>query len=136
MSGTCIAFQTHAPDTRLIGAEPEGADDAYRSLEAGRIIPSSSPNTVCDGLLTSLGDLTFPILQRLCGSGIVVTEEEALKAMGLIFQRLKVVAEPGGAVAVAAALFHGDKIEGDDVIAVISGGNVDADMFQRALETL
>jgi len=72
-------------------------------------------------------------MKRLCGSGIAVSEEDALHAMAEAFLRLKLVAEPGGAVALAAALYHGDEIQGDTVIAVISGGNVDPAMFARAL---
>ena len=77
--------------------------------------------------------MTFPIMQRLCGSGIVVSEEDCLRAMVVAFNRLKIVIEPGGAVALAAALFHPETIETDTVIAVASGGNVDPDMFQTAL---
>jgi threonine dehydratase len=80
--------------------------------------------------------LTFPILQRLAGSGLAVTDEEALAAMGQAFLRLKIVAEPGGAVALAAALYHHDEISGDAVICTVSGGNVDPAMFARALETI
>ncbi len=137
-SGIALALEEHAPDMRVRPVEPEGYDDVCRSLAAGAIQRNNlQSGGICDAIVTPQpGELTFPIMQRLCGNGIVVTEEEVLKAMALIFQRLKVVAEPGGAVAVAAALFHPDEIEGDDVIALISGGNVDADMFKRALETL
>jgi threonine dehydratase len=137
-SGIALALEAHAPDMRARPVEPEGYDDVSRSLAAGTIQRNSRQSGgICDAIITPQpGELTFPIMQRLCGSGIVVTEDEALKAMALIFQRLKVVAEPGGAVAVAAALFHADEIEGDAVVAVISGGNVDAAMFTRALETL
>ncbi len=90
--------------------------------------------SICDAILTpSPGEITFPILSRLCGAGIVVTEEEALRAMAQAFLRLKLVLEPGGAVSLAAALFHSDQIEGEAVIAVATGGNVDAALFQRAL---
>ena len=137
-SGIALALEEHAPDMRVRPVEPEGYDDVCRSLAAGTIQRNDETSGgICDAIITPQpGELTFPIMQRLCGTGIVVTEDEVLKAMALIFQRLKVVAEPGGAVAVAAALFHADEIEGDNVIALISGGNVDADMFKRALETL
>ena len=72
-------------------------------------------------------------MRDLCGPGIVITDDEALAAMALAFTRLKIVIEPGGAAALAAALFHGNKINGDTVIAVASGGNVDAEMFARAM---
>lgn len=137
-SGIALALEEHAPNMRARPVEPEGYDDVCRSLVAGAIQRNiKQSGGLCDAIITPQpGDITFPIMQRLCGSGIVVTEEEVLKTMALIFQRLKVVAEPGGAVAVAAALFHADEIEGDAVIAVISGGNVDAEVFKRALETL
>ena len=79
------------------------------------------------------GNITFPIMRRLCGPGLVVSEDEALRAVALAFARLKLVAEPGGAVALAAALFRRDEIEGDAVFVTISGGNVDADVFGAAL---
>jgi threonine dehydratase len=90
--------------------------------------------SICDAIISPQpGEITFPINKRLCGPGLIVTEDECLHAMALIWARLKLVAEPGGAAAVAAALFRKDQIEGDTVIATISGGNVDTDMFQTAL---
>ncbi len=90
--------------------------------------------SICDAIVTpEPGQITFPILQRLCGPGLVVTDDEALQAMALAFARLKLVLEPGGAVALAAALFRRDQIAGDAVIAVATGGNVDADVFATAL---
>ena len=75
-------------------------------------------------------------MQAHCGAGIVVSDDDCLRAMAHAFERLKIVIEPGGAVGLAAALFHGDKLQGDDVIAVASGGNVDGPMFTSALNTL
>jgi threonine dehydratase len=119
-------------------AEPEGFDDVARSLRSGGIERNNRmTGSICDAIISPQpGDITFPILKRLVGPGLVISDYEALKAMGHAFNRLKVVAEPGGAAALAAALFRCDEIEGDDVIVTISGGNVDADMFARALETL
>ncbi len=77
--------------------------------------------------------MTLPLMQRLCGPGLAVSDDDALRAMALAFSRLKIVVEPGGAVALAAALFHPDQIAGDAVIAVASGGNVDTDTFTMAL---
>lgn len=134
--GVALALEARAPGLRVRPAEPQGFDDVTRSLQSGRI--ESNPTTsgsICDAILTPApGDITFPILSRLCGPGIVITEEEALRAMALAFLRLKIVVEPGGAAALAAALFHGDQIEGDAVIAVATGGNVDPAMFIRALD--
>ena len=137
-SGIALALEEQAPNMRARPVEPEGYDDVCRSLARGAIQRNEKQSGgLCDAIITPQpGELTFPIMRRLCGPGIVVTEEEVLKAMALIFQRLKVVAEPGGAVAVAAALFHADEIEGDNVIALISGGNVDGEVFKRALESI
>lgn len=135
-SGVALALEAEAPGLRVRPAEPEGFDDVARSLASGQIERNSSlSGSLCDAIITPQpGDITFPILKRLAGPGLVVSEDEALKTVALAFSRLKLVAEPGGAVALAAALFHGDDIEGDDVIATISGGNVDADVFRMALE--
>ncbi|MDE4173154.1 threonine/serine dehydratase [Phaeobacter sp. PT47_59] len=136
--GVALALEARAPDLRVRPAEPEGFDDVRRSLVSGQI--ESNPATsgsICDAILTPApGEITFPILSRLCGPGIVISEDEALQAMALAFLRLKIVVEPGGAAALAAALFHGDEIEGDSVIAVATGGNVDPAMFSRALDKL
>ena len=135
-SGIGLALETEAPDMRLRIAEPEGFDDVTRSLVSGRIERNARlAGSLCDAIITPQpGDLTFPVLQRLSGLGLVVSDDEPLHAVALAFSRLKVVAEPGGAVALAAALFRTDQIAGDDVIVTISGGNVDADVFRRALE--
>lgn len=135
-SGIALALEADAPGLRVRPVEPEGFDDMARSLASG-VIESNSrrAGSLCDAIITPQpGDLTFPIISRLAGPGLVVSEDEALHAVALAFSRLKLVAEPGGAVALAAALFHGDEIEGGDVIVTISGGNVDADVFRIALE--
>ena len=135
-AGIALALEADAPGLRVRPCEPEGFDDTARSLRSGhREQNASQSGSLCDAIITpSPGEITFPILSRLCGPGLVVSEDEALHAMALAFLRLKIVVEPGGAVALAAALFHGDKIEGDDVIAVATGGNVDPDVFKLALE--
>lgn len=135
-SGIALALEADAPDLRVRPAEPERFDDMARSLRSGRIERNAQlSGSLCDAIITPQpGNLTFPILHRLAGPGIVVTEDQALHAVALAFSRLKVVAEPGGAVALAAALFHSDQIAGADVIVTISGGNVDADVFRMALD--
>ena len=135
-AGIALALEAEAPGLRARPCEPEGFDDTGRSLVSGRIESNSVlSGNICDAILTPApGQITFPILHRLCGPGLAVTEDEALHAMALAFERLKLVAEPGGAVALAAALFRGDAIAGDTVICTISGGNVDAAMFRTALE--
>lgn len=135
-AGIALALEAEAPNLRARPSEPEGFDDTARSLETGSIQRNASETgSICDAIITPQpGNLTFPILQRLVGPGFVVSEDEVLQAMSLAFKRLKIVAEPGGACALAAALFHGDKIEGDTVVAVCTGGNVDADVFADALK--
>ncbi|MEO0400873.1 MAG: threonine/serine dehydratase [Pseudomonadota bacterium] len=137
-SGIALALEAEAPGLRVRPVEPEGFDDVARSLRTGGIERNNAVSgNICDAIITPQpGDITFPIMQRLCGPGLVVTETEALQAMAHAFLRLKVVAEPGGAVALAAALCRQDALDGDDVIVTISGGNVDPALFARALETL
>lgn len=134
-SGIALALEAEAPSLRVRPAEPENFDDMFRSLVAGeRLSNATTSGSICDAIISPTpGDLTFPILQRLAGEGFVVTDDEALHAMALAFAHLKVVAEPGGAVALASALFRNGEIETEDVIVTISGGNVDAEVFQLAL---
>lgn len=134
-AGIALAVEAEAPRLRVRPCEPAGFDDTSRSLAAGERLENAAPSgSICDAILTpSPGKLTFPILQRLAGPGLVVTDAQCLRAMALAFARLKIVLEPGGAVALAAALFRRDEISGDDVIAVATGGNVDAGMYIRAL---
>ena len=137
-SGIALALAADAPGLRVRPAEPEEFDDVTRSLKSGKIESNTRlGGSLCDAIVTQQpGDLTFPIMQRHCGPGVVVTEDECLRAVGLAFDRLRVVIEPGGAAALAAALFHTDEFTGDAVIAVATGGNVDPDVFAKALETL
>lgn len=134
-SGIALALEAEAPGLRVRPVEPENFDDMIRSLAAGEIRRNAAlTGSICDAIISpEPGQITFPILQRLAGPGIVVTDAEALHAVAHIFSRLKLVAEPGGAVAMAAALFHDDEIRGEDVIVTISGGNVDPDVFITAL---
>lgn len=137
-SGIALALAADAPGLRARPAEPEGFDDVTRSLASGKIERNDRlSGSLCDAIITPQpGDLTFPIMQKLCGAGVVVTEEECLRAVGLAFERLRIVVEPGGAAALAAALFHPDEFEGEDVVTVATGGNVDPDVFTRALGTV
>ena len=134
-SGIALALEARAPGLRVRTAEPAGFDDMARSLATGIRARNAYPSgSVCDAIVTPTpGDLTLPVLTRLAGPGLVVSDDEAMQAVALAFQHLKIVVEPGGAVALAAALFRGDQIAGDDVIAVATGGNVDAPVFARAL---
>ena len=136
-SGIALALEATAPGLRARPCEPEGFDDTARSLASGQIQRNTRlAGGLCDAIVTPQpGELTFPIMKRLCGPGVVVTETEALRAMAAAFQRLKLVVEPGGAVALAAALFHPQQTKGAAVIAIISGGNVDNAVFTKALAT-
>lgn len=133
-AGIALALHADAPGLQARPAEPEGFDDTARSLAAGHILRNDrSAGSLCDAIVTPQpGALTFPILQRLCGPGLVVSDDEALQAMALAFTHLRIVLEPGGAVALAAALFRADV--SDQVIVVGSGGNVDPAVFLTALQ--
>jgi threonine dehydratase len=137
-AGIALALAQTAPDMRVRPVEPAGFDDVTRSLQSGKIEHNAHlSGSICDAIITPApGVLTFPIMKALCGAGVVVTDDECLRAMALAFLRLKIVLEPGGAAGLAAALFHPDQFHGDDVIAVATGGNVDPAQFHRALETL
>ncbi|MES2548613.1 MAG: pyridoxal-phosphate dependent enzyme, partial [Pseudomonadota bacterium] len=133
-SGIALALQALAPGLKVRTAEPVGFDDMARSLASGRRERNAAASgSICDAILTpSPGELTFPILSTLAGPGAVVTDDQALHAMALAFSHLRVVLEPGGAVALAAALFGEDLP--DTVIAVATGGNVERSTFATALE--
>ncbi|MGC9418519.1 MAG: threonine ammonia-lyase [Rhodovulum sp.] len=135
-AGVALALEARAPGLRVRPVEPEGFDDTARSLASGRIQANAArAGSLCDAILTpSPGEMTFPIMARLCGPGLVVSEEEALRAMDAAFQHLKIVLEPGGAVALAAALYRPDALAGEPVIAVASGGNVTRKTFCMALD--
>jgi threonine dehydratase len=127
LSGTALAVSEKSPGTLVVGAEPEMADDAYRSLRAGRLIPVQNPQTVADGLRTSLGDLTFPIIRDYVQEIITVTEKAIVEAMRLMWERMKIVVEPSGAVPLGALLPRSEKFLGKRVGIIVSGGNVDLD---------
>lgn len=135
-SGIALALSEEAPAMRVHPVEPEGFDDVTRSLAAGRIEKNARlSGSLCDAIVTPApGQITFPLMAELCGPGLAVSDDDALRAMAAAFTRLKVVIEPGGAVALAAALFHGEGLAGDTLIVVASGGNVDAPLFRDALD--
>ncbi len=129
MSGSAIAARGLYPKIRIFGAEPAGADDASRSFKAGYFIPQTGPNTVCDGLLTSLGSLTWPIIQRELEDILVVDDPETLDAMRMVWTRLKIIIEPSCATPVAGIkrYLNDYKLKGAKVGVILSGGNVDLD---------
>ncbi len=127
ISGTVIAAKEFSQRIRVIGAEPERADDAFRSLAAGKIIPSINPQTIADGLLASLGDLTFPIIRKLVEQIVTVSEEAIIAAMRFVWERMKIIIEPSAAVAVGVLWEHKIDLAGLRVGLILSGGNVDLD---------
>ena len=127
LSGTALAGAALCPGASVIGAEPAGADDAKRSLEAGRILPSVNPRTVADGLLMSLGDLTFKIIQEHVSAIVTVDDEAIIDAMRRVWQRMKVIIEPSSATAVAALMQAGVETAQKRIGVILSGGNVDLD---------
>ena len=135
-SGVALALEAEAPGFRVRTVEPEGFDDVAQSLVLGKVVTNPLRSGLCDAIVTPApGKLTWPILQRLCGPGLVVSDNQALRAMALAHERLKLVLEPGGAVALAAALFLPDQIEAETIIVTASGGNVDRELVLRALAT-
>lgn len=127
LSGTALAAHYFAPGTRVLGVEPAAADDAYRSLEAGAIQPALEPLTIADGLLTSLGDLTFACIRDLAAGIVTVSEESISAAMRLVWERMKIIIEPSAAVPIAALLENKLPPKSRRVGIIISGGNVDLD---------
>ncbi len=125
LAGTALAASGLSPGTRIFGAEPRAADDAYRSLRAGRIQSLNSTNTIADGLRTNVGKLTFPIIQEHVEDILCVTESEIIAAMRLVWERMKIVIEPSAAVPVAALLKSPEFFKGKQVGVILSGGNVD-----------
>lgn len=125
LSGTAIAATEIKHDIRVIAGEPEMADDAYRSIELGRIVPSVKPKTVADGLLTSLGALTFPIIQQRVEQIVTVSERGIIDAMRFVWERVKIIIEPSAAVAVAVLWEKKIDLRGLNVGVILSGGNVD-----------
>ena len=105
--------------------EPAGADDAYRSFISGKIVPSVNPKTIADGLLTSLGDLTFRVIRKHVNEIVTVSEDSIVAAMRLLWERMKIIVEPSGAVPLAGILEKKIDAEGKRVGLILSGGNVD-----------
>ena len=127
MSGTCISTRHLLPDALIFGTEPEGADDAARSLESGEYVPQTGPDTICDGLLTSMGEITWPIIKSHVEEIIRVSDDEVLDAMTLIHQSFGMIVEPSGAISLAAVMkevFRAKKGLGSIGI-ILCGGNVD-----------
>ena len=114
-----------APDAVTIGCEPEGADDAYRSLQKGEIVPSTNPRTIADGLLTSLGQRNFAIIREKVDQIVTVSEHSIIEAMRLVWERMKIVIEPSAAVPLGAILEGKIAARNKKVGIIVSGGNLD-----------
>jgi threonine dehydratase len=125
LSGTSIAATETKKGIRVIAGEPEKADDAYRSMKAGQIVPSVHPQTIADGLLTSLGTLTFPIIQQCVEQIVTVSEQGIIDTMKFVWERVKIVIEPSAAVAVGVLWEKKIDLSGLKVGVILSGGNVD-----------
>jgi threonine dehydratase len=125
LSGTSIAATELKQGIRVIAGEPELADDAFRSLREGKIIPSENPKTIADGLLTSLGILTFPIIQSRVEQVVTVSEQGIIDSMKFIWERAKIIIEPSAAVAVAVVWEKKIDLTGLKIGVILSGGNVD-----------
>lgn len=125
LSGTALAASYFGNSISVIGCEPKGADDAFRSMKAGKIIPSLKPDTIADGLLTSLGERNFPIIQQYVDEIVTVSEDAIVDAMKLIFERMKIVVEPSSAVPLAAIIENKVKVKDKNVGIIVSGGNVE-----------
>jgi threonine dehydratase len=137
ISGCSIAAKGLNPKIKVIGIEPKNADDTFRSFQLGKRVPVENPNTIADGLRTSVGEKTFPIIQEFVDDIITVTEEQIIDAMKFYWERMKLVVEPSGAVPLAG-LLYGDiepsLIKGKKIGLIISGGNIDLSDFFSLLK--
>ena len=138
LAGLALSLHHHKPDIKIYGAEPEGFDDFKRSLDKGERVANNPNNrSICDAIVTAMpGEMTFPINQDHVTDGLVVSDNDALDAIAIAYKHLKIIIEPGGAVALAAALKQKIDITGKTTVVVASGGNVDKEMFDRALARL
>lgn len=125
IAGTVLAAHHFGKNCKVIGGEPMEADDAYRSLQSGKIEENKSANTIADGLRTTLGNINFPIIQQYVEKIILVSEEEIVTAMKLIWERMKIIVEPSSAVALAAVIGEKEELQNKRIGIIISGGNVD-----------
>jgi threonine dehydratase len=125
LSGTALSVHYFSEGTKVIACEPDGANDAFKSFKAGFIVPSENPDTVADGLLTSLGNRNFPIIQEFVSEVVTVSDAAIIKSMKLVFERMKIVVEPSAVVTLAAILEKKVEVSGKRIGLILSGGNVD-----------
>lgn len=125
LAGTALAAKYFSPETAVIAGEPKGADDAYRSFKTGKLVESHVPNTIADGLLTTLGPINFELIKEHVHSIITVDDQQIIAAMRLIWERMKIIVEPSCAVPLAVVLNNKEAFENRRVGIILSGGNVD-----------
>lgn len=129
LGGTSLVVRQLLPDARIIGAEPEGADDGYRSLRDGRRVDGLDPRTICDGLRGLIGAINFELLQHQRVEVLTISDEETRLAMRLLWERLKIVVEPSSATVLAVVLRYPEQFAGCRIGLILSGGNVDLDQL-------
>lgn len=127
VSGTCLTLSTLAPEVEIVAAEPKNADDAARSLRAGRLIADDAPQTIADGLRTPLKPLTWGFVRAHVSDILTATEDQIVAAMKLVWTRMKIVIEPSSAVPLAAILANPVRLRGKRIGVILTGGNVDLD---------
>jgi threonine dehydratase len=134
-AGVALGVKSQVPGAKFFTAEPEGFDDTARSFRSGRREANAKRSgTICDALMTQTpGEITFPINRELIGDGVTADDAEVARAVGFAFRELKLVVEPGGAIGLAALLAGRPEVKGKVVVAVLSGGNVDAELFDRLI---
>ncbi|MDO8899303.1 MAG: pyridoxal-phosphate dependent enzyme [Bacteroidales bacterium] len=125
LSGTLLSTRYLSPEIKVIACEPEGANDTWQSVKSGKLIPSLSPQTIADGLLTSLGSLTWPIIKEQVHDVILVNDQQIIEAMKLVWERMKIIIEPSSAVPVAVVLSAREELKGKKIGIILSGGNID-----------
>ncbi len=137
LSGSAIATKGLLPESKVIAVEPKNADDAYKSFNEGKIFPSINPNTIADGLRTQLGPNTFKVVREYVDDIILVSEEEIVDAMQFLWERMKLVIEPSGAVSLAGVLSEQINVKNKRVGIMVSGGNIDlTDFFAKIKSTI
>ncbi|MHA2035930.1 MAG: threonine/serine dehydratase [Promethearchaeota archaeon] len=134
LSGTALATKGLCPNALVFGVEPSLADDALRSIQSGQIIPSTYPNTIADGLRTSICKRTFNFIQKYVDKILTVSEMEIIDAMRFLWERMKIVVEPSGAVPLAALLSKKTEVKNKKVGIILSGGNIDIEPFFHLLK--
>jgi threonine dehydratase len=134
LSGTSIATKGLCPKAKVIAVEPKNADDAFKSLGAGKIFENKTTNTIADGLRTNLSDRTFAIIKEHVDQVILVTEQQIVDAMRFLWERMKIVVEPSGAVSLAGVLSGQVNVQGKRAGVILSGGNIDLEDFFKLLQ--